>query len=425
MARILILANGGREHALAWKLERHGHKVYGIPGSPGIQRVGANINIDLNDIADQIRFVKKNDIDLVVIQQDNLQEKGYVDQFQNAGIPVFGASQAAARIESSKICMHEVARRKQIPMAPYHDFSKLELALSYAKDHVYPLIVKADGLARGAGVVKCTNYEEVENIIRGMMSSTTFEDAGKSILVEHCLEGEEYSIHVFVAKDGTFQMMPVSEDHKGLYVDGPNTGGMGVVSEPKNFTYCDEHIAKEWFIKPILQYLQDKGTSFTGVLYPGIMQTKSGMMLLECNARFGDPETEVLMRRLKSDLFPILFACATGTLRDIVVEWEEYAVASVALVSQGYGLTKNFPIGYPIEGIAEAEKIPGVVVFHGATATKDNKLVTAGGRVLHVTAIGNNLTEALERAYEAAELIQFEGKYYRKDIGGRMITEES
>lgn len=414
---ILVIGSGGREHTLVWKLKQSPKvkKVFAVPGNPGTAKLGENILIDILDHQAVIKCVQQNQIDLVIVGPDDALASGIVNSLQDAGIKVFGPTKEAAEIEWSKSFAKDLLERLNIPTAKSKTFTDIGEAEEYIRSHEYPLVIKASGLASGKGVVIAQTWEEAEQALGEMMTQKAFGAAGETVVIEEFLQGEEISIHAFC--DGkTSVMFPSAQDHKRIFDNdkGPNTGGMGTVAPvPGVSKEILDQIEQEVVI-PILQGLKNMGRPFKGVLFPGIMLTKEGPKVLEFNARFGDPETQSYMRILKTDLVDILLACIEGKLSSIQIEWEPKSACCVVLASEGY--PGKYPKGLPITGIAEAEKIDDVIVFHAGTKSEGEQVVTNGGRVLGISATGNTLEEARQQAYKAAKLVEFEGKQFRKDI---------
>lgn len=420
--KVLVVGGGGREQALAWKLLQSPKvdKVYVAPGNGGSKGDIENVDINWLDVDGLLKFAKENGIDFTVIGQEAASEAGVVDAFQEAGLSIFGPTKAAVQIESSKVLSKDLMASEDIPTAVYKTFTDPAQALEYAKSRPLPVVIKADGLAEGKGVTVCQTAEEIEEAIDKTMVKKKFGEAGASVVVEDFLRGQEVSVHALC--DGEKAVIfPASQDHKQINDGdkGPNTGGMGVIAPVpwvtmEHLDYVDKNI-----VQPALRGLRKQNADFKGCLYPGLMIDGNDVNVVEFNARFGDPEAEVYMRLLESDLFDILTACANGTLDPESVIWsKDYAVTVVA-ASGGY--PGKYEKGLPITGIKEAEKLDDIVVFHAGTTIKDGKLVTNGGRVLNVTATGETLEAALEKAYKAIKLIEFDGMHYRKDIGRRTI----
>lgn len=420
MAQVLIIGSGGREQALAWKLAQSPSvdKVYVAPGNGGSQGNIENVDIAFDDVEGLLRFAQDNSIELSVVGQEASSEAGVVDAFQAAGLNIFGPTKAAVRIETSKAFSKDLMASQNIPTAEYENFSDPEGALNYAKSRPLPVVIKADGLATGKGVIIAQNEAEIESAIEEIMVKKVFGASGDKVVIEDFLKGQEVSTHALC--DGKQSVMfPASQDHKQVFDGdkGPNTGGMGVIAPVPWVTEQHLDFVKKQAVQPALAGLSRQGATFTGCLYPGLMIDGDDVKLLEFNARFGDPEAEVYMRLLNGDLYEIFTACAKGELEPESVKWKPGFAATVVLASPGY--PGSYPKGLPIKGIEEAEKLDDIVVFHAGTAIKDGQVVSAGGRVLNVTATGSTLEEALDKAYEAVKLINFEGMHYRTDIGRR------
>ncbi len=419
-AKVLVIGGGGREHALAWKLAQSPQveKIYVAPGNGGSQGTIENVPIGFDDVEKLLEFAKNQKIDLTVVGQEAASEAGVVDAFQAAGLTIFGPTKAAVRIESSKAFSKDLMAVQQIPTAEFQNFSEPDQARQYAKSRPLPVVIKADGLATGKGVIIAGSEAEIDSAIDDIMVKKIFGTAGDTVVVEDFLKGQEASLHVLC--DGQQSVIfPPSQDHKQIFDGdkGPNTGGVGVYA-PVDWL-SDRQLAdiNQQVIQPALKGLKKAGAEFKGCLYPGVMVDDEDIQVLEFNARFGDPEAEVYMRLLDGDLFEILTACAEGRLDPDSVKWHPGFAVSVVMVSGGY--PGKYPTGIPITGIDEAEKLDDVVVFHAGTLRKNNQILTAGGRVLNVTARGATLDEALAKAYQAVKLISFEGMHYRTDIGKR------
>lgn len=415
--KVLIIGSGGREHALAWKLAQSSRvgKLYVAPGNGGTNQIAENVLINSSDISGLARFAEKNTIDLTVVGPDDPLALGVVNVFQAKGLRIFGPTQSAAEIEWLKVFAKELMREKGIPTASFSVFKKYDEALTYIYERGAPIVVKASGLALGKGAYVCKTLKEAESALAEIMIKRVHKDAGNEVIIEKFIDGKEISIHAFC--DGkNYVLLPSSKDYKLAFDndEGKNTGGMGAVAPVPLVTAEILQEIDEIIVRPILKALAECGRPFTGLLYPGLKITSSGLKVLEFNARFGDPETQSYMRLLKTDLFDILEACVDGTLSKLKIEWYSGFAACVVIASGGY--PDAYKKGVPIYGVAEAERVPGIVVFHAGTSFTD-KLRTSGGRVLGITAIGDTLPDALYRAYEAARLIKFEGIHYRRDIG--------
>lgn len=422
MAEVLVIGGGGREQALAWKLAQSPKvdKVYVAPGNGGSRGVIENVDIAFDDVEGLLAFAKEKGpaLGLTVIGQEASSEAGVVDAFKAAGLPIFGPTQAAVRIETSKAFSKDLMAKQSIPTAEYKNFEQADQARAYAKSRPLPVVIKADGLATGKGVIIAQNEAQIDAAINEIMVNKVFGASGDKVVVEDFLQGQEVSMHAL--SDGAESVMfPASQDHKQIFDGdkGPNTGGMGVIAPVPWVTAEHVNFVREHAVQPALTGLAEQGATFAGCLYPGLMINGDDIKLLEFNARFGDPEAEVYMRLLVSDLYDLLVACATGTLNPQTVRWASGYAVTVVIASAGY--PGSYKKGDPITGIAEAEEQPDIVVFHAGTAWREGQLVTAGGRVLNVTATGQTLDEALDKAYNAVQLIHFDGMQYRTDIGRR------
>lgn len=417
MVNVLIIGSGAREHAAAWKLAQSPRigNLYVAPGNGGTRQVAENVSINPKDFDKLIRFAEKHEIGLVFTGQDDLLALGIVDAFQARGLRIFGPTQAAAEIESSKALAKRLMQEAGIPTAPFHIFTDYEKALAYVSEHGAPIVVKASGLALGKGAYPCKTLGEAESALRKIMVDRIHGDAGREVVVESFLVGEELSVHAFC--DGEdFVLLPPSRDHKPIHDGnkGENTGGMGTIAPVTSISADEMEDIGNQFVQPLLEALSKRGCPFTGMLYPGFMRTSSGLMLLEVNARFGDPETQSYVRLLETDLLDILEACVDGNLTDLEIKWRPGFAVCVVLASGGY--PGKYEKGLPIHGVEEAEQVTGIIGFHAGTSFSDT-LRTAGGRVLSVTGIGETLREAQDRVYEAIDYIGFEGMQYRTDIG--------
>ena len=416
--RVLVTGSGGREHALAWKLSQSPQieKIYAAPGNSGTAQLGENVALAAEDVEKLVEFAKTNQIDFTIVGPDDALAAGVVDAFQKAGLKIFGPPAAAARLESSKAFAKEFMRRHGIPTADYREFTDCAEALEFCRSAKYPLVVKADGLALGKGVIIAQNLAEAEGAVRMCLEDGAFGAAGKRIVVEEFLEGVECSIHALV--DGSsYLLLPDCRDHKKAFDGnlGPNTGGMGTISPSGSVDEAlRERICRE-VLDPFLAGIQKDGIAFRGMLFPGLMLTAEGPKVLEFNCRWGDPETQVLVRRLSSDLLPLLEATADGTLAKESPEWDARVAVCVILASGGY--PGSYEKGQVISGLDAAGELEGVKIFHAGAKVVDGQIVTNGGRVLGVTALGANLDEARRQGYLAADRIFFDGIQRRNDIG--------
>jgi phosphoribosylamine---glycine ligase len=416
--RVLVTGSGGREHALAWKLSQSPQieKLYAAPGNSGTAQLGENVAIAAEDVEKLVEFAKSNRIDFTIVGPDDALAAGVVDAFQKAGLKIFGPPAAAARLESSKAFAKEFMRRHGIPTADYREFTDCAEALDFCRSAKYPLVVKADGLALGKGVIIAQNLAEAEGAVRMCLEDGAFGAAGKRIVVEEFLEGVECSIHALV--DGSsYLLLPDCRDHKKAFDGnlGPNTGGMGTISPSGSVDKTlRARICRE-ILDPFLAGIQKDGIAFRGMLFPGLMLTAEGPKVLEFNCRWGDPETQVLVRRLSSDLLPLLEATADGALAEVSPEWDARAAVCVILASGGY--PGSYEKGQVISGLDAAGELEGVKIFHAGAKAVDGQILTNGGRVLGVTALGADLDEARRQGYLAADRIFFDGIQRRNDIG--------
>jgi phosphoribosylamine--glycine ligase len=420
--RVLLVGSGGREHAIAWKLSQSKklQKLYIAPGNPGTKQYGENVAIADNDIPALVEFARSKKIDLAVIGPEDPLSAGIVDAMEQAGIMAFGPSKAAAQLEADKAFAKQVMRANSIPTAEGRTFENFEDAKSYIATRDEPVVVKAAGLAKGKGVFVCDDPSEAILAAERIMIGKLFGDAGRTVVVEDKLLGQEASILAFV--DGrSIYVMESAQDHKpiGDGDTGDNTGGMGAYSPAPVVTdKLMDQIVREVLV-PTVDGMNRNDTPYKGVLYAGMMLTQGGPRVLEFNARFGDPETQPILMRLKSDLLSVLVAVCKGTLGDITMQWDPRPAVCVVMASGGY--PGDYEKGKVISGLDQAAKLKDVMVFHAGTAEKDGKIVTAGGRVLGVTALGSTIAEAKAKAYEAVALISFEGACYRKDIADKAI----
>lgn len=417
--KILVLGSGGREHAIVRKLKESPKvtKLYCAPGNGGISHDATCVPISVMDKEKVTAFAKENGIDLVFVAPDDPLAAGMVDALNEAGVRAFGPNAAAAQIEASKVFSKNLMKKYGIPTAGYEVFSEPDKALSYIRSQGrYPVVVKADGLALGKGVLICEDEKAAEDAVKEIMEDKVFGASGNHVVVEEFLTGPEVSVLAFT--DGhCVKPMVSSKDHKRA-LDGDkglNTGGMGTVSPNP---YYDDAMARrcmqEIFL-PTIRAMQQEGRPFKGCLYFGLMLTPDGPKVIEYNARFGDPETQVVLPRLKTDLVTIIESVIDGTLADVDIQWSKEAAACVVMASGGYPV--KYEKGKVITGLDENGQLPGVTVYHAGTAEKDGCLVTSGGRVLGVTALAPTLDEALQKAYDAVEKIHFDGAHYRRDIG--------
>ena len=416
--KVCVIGNGGREHALAWRLSISPSvtKVYAIPGSAAMSDCAELVGIDWQQSDHLISFLKDNQVDLVVVGPEAPLVAGLADTLNKAGIPVFGPSKAAAQLEGSKVFAKDLMKKYNIPTAAYGVFHKVDEAKEFISQTGAPIVVKADGLAAGKGVVVAMTIEEANSAVEDMLSGNRFGEAGSTVVIEEFMEGEEASLLAFV--DGkTVVPMIASQDHKRIFDGdkGPNTGGMGTYAPAPVLTDALRDEAMKTILEPMVAAMENEGMPYVGCLYAGLMITPQGPKVVEFNARFGDPETQVVLPLLDSDLGQIMMACATGTLTADMVKWKDSSAACVILASEGYPETSSK--GDVIHG--DIKQHDTTIVFHSGTKLVGDEYVTNGGRVLGVVGLGKDLRTALDRAYSRIEHINFEGMQYRTDIGAK------
>jgi phosphoribosylamine--glycine ligase len=415
--KVLVVGSGGREHALAWKLSESPRltQVFTAPGNAGTEEIGENVPIPASDLPALARFAKENRIELTVIGPDDALAAGMADLFEAEGLRVFGPTQSAARLESSKIFAKEMMRKCHIPTALAGTFEKSDAAIRFCERLQGPIVIKADGLALGKGVIIAQTCNEAATAIHQMMDEGRFGEAGRRIVVEEFLRGTECSVHALV--DGSsYRMLATARDHKRAHDGdtGPNTGGMGAVSPADNWSAETQAAFERDVMAPLVTGLTSAGIMFRGLLFPGLMMAADGGRVLEFNCRFGDPETQAILPRLKSDLVELLEATIDGTLSNAEPEWDTRAAVTVVMASAGY--PGKYETGKMIAGLDGVRDMAGIQVFHAGTRRENGRIVTAGGRVLAVTALGETANDARTRAYEAVARIDFEGAHYRRDI---------
>jgi phosphoribosylamine--glycine ligase len=417
----LVIGKGGREHAILWALKKSPRvkQLYCAPGNAGIAALAECVPIQEHEFEKISRFALETAIDLVVVGPEDPLSDGIVDYLEERNIPVFGPRQNAAVIESSKVFTKELLRKYNIPTAAYETFERYEDALAYVRKQGAPIVIKADGLAAGKGVVVAQTLEEAEQALEEIMVKKVFGKTGDRVVVEEYLQGQELSILSFVDGNVVRPMLP-AQDHKPVFDGdkGPNTGGMGTYSPLPHFPQSIIDEAVEKIIRPTAEAMAKEGRPFRGVLFAGLMATKNGVKTIEFNARFGDPETQVVLPLLETDLADIFLAAIEGRLEEIEISWSQDAAVCVVLASGGY--PGSYPKGIPIYGLDE---VRDSVVFHAGTAEKDGQIVTNGGRVLGVTARGATIEEARAKAYGDIERIRFEGMQYRKDIALKALKD--
>ena len=418
---ILVIGSGGREHALVWKIKQSpkAKKIYCAPGNAGIASLAECVAIPSDDIKGLLKFAKDKKVDLTVVGPEAPLVKGIVDEFEQQGLKIFGPNQAAAQLEASKAFAKEFLHRRNIPTAVYKIFDEPKAALDFLAQAQFPLVVKADGLAAGKGVIICKDLKEAQQAVDEIMVQKVFRSAGDRVVIEECLEGPEASI--LAISDGKhFFVLETAQDHKRIFDDdlGPNTGGMGAYSPapvvtPEMMNKIISHI-----IEPTIRGMHKEGHPFKGVLYAGLMLTYQGPQVLEFNVRFGDPETEAVLPRLKTDLVDIMMAAIDGKLEKMTLKWDDRPCVCVVVASGGYpGIYETGKIISGLEDITD----PDTVVFHAGTQLKNGAVVTNGGRVLGVTSLGANMQDAITRVYKAVDKIGFDRAFFRRDIAAKAL----
>lgn len=418
--KVLVIGSGGREHALCWKIAQHPDtEVYIAPGNPGMLDVATLVNIKVDDIPTLVEFAKAEGIDLTVVGPELPLTLGIVDAFQAEGLACFGPGKAAAQLEGSKAFSKNLMKKYNIPTAAFDTFTDVEAAKAFVDEIGVPCVVKADGLAAGKGVIICMTREEADKAIEDMLSDHAFGDASATIVIEEYMEGPEVSVLAFA--DGKHVLPMVSaQDHKRIFDGdkGPNTGGMGAYSPAPVYTEALSEEVNKTIIEPTIAAMAAEGMPFTGILYTGLMLTEKGPRVLEYNVRFGDPETQPIMVRMKSDIVDLFQACLDGTLDQAELEWYDEAAVCVIMASGGYPASSEK--GVPIHGLDDIAP-EEAIVFHSGTAVKDDQVVTNGGRVLGVTAKDATIKGAIDKAYAAVEKITFDHMQFRRDIGARAL----
>jgi len=420
--KVLVIGGGGREHAIILKLKESPKidKIYCAPGNAGISEVAECVNIKATDIDALTEFAKNEKMDFTVVGMDDPLVMGIVDKFEENNLKIFGPKKNAAIIEGSKAFSKELMKKYNIPTAKYETFDNYDNAYSYIKENKFPIVIKADGLALGKGVLICNSLEEAEKGLKLIMIDKKFGESGNKVVIEEFLTGPEVSVLSFC--DGTTVVPMVSaQDHKRAFDGdkGLNTGGMGAFSPSRVYTKEVADVCMEKIFKPTVAALKNEGREFKGIIYFGLMITKDGPKVIEYNARFGDPETQVVLPRLDSDLFEIFEACVDGKLDGLDIKWKDNAAACVILASGGY--PESYEKGFIISGLDKCAELENVYIYHAGTAFENCKFVTNGGRVLGITGVGINLDEAIKKAYKGVELVNFENAHFRKDIGIKKI----
>ena len=424
--KVLVVGGGGREHALVWKMIQSPlvEEVYCAPGNAGIARMAHCVGLNVIDLDGLSQFAFKRGIDLTVVGPEVPLTLGIVDLFESRGLKIFGVNRRAAEIEGSKSFCKDLLRRRGIPTAEYRVFQKRDDAARYIRSLSGPVVLKADGLAAGKGVIVAETDKEALEALDRIMVAKEFGRAGDQVVVEAYLSGEETSFLIFT--DGqTVLPMVSAQDHKRVFDQdlGPNTGGMGAYSPAPVVTEEVHRRIMDEVMVPVVQGMSAEGRPYRGVLYGGLMITDGKPSVLEFNARFGDPEAQPILMRMKSDMVPLLLACIEGTLKGMEIEWDSRAAVCVVMSSQGY--PGAYEKGRVIRGLEKAESLEDVIVFHAGTECRGDQIVTSGGRVLGVTALGHGIDQAIARAYQAVEGIAWEGAYYRRDIGEKALRRQS
>lgn len=415
---VFIIGGGGREHAIAWKVSMSSKvdKFYCAPGNAGIGELAECVDIPVTDHEALADFAISKRIDLTIVGPDDPLAEGVVDVFEEKGLRVFGPRKKAAIIESSKVFSKNLMKKYNIPTADYETFDLADEAMAYLKTRDYPVVLKADGLAYGKGVLICKDYDEAVKGVKAIMEDKKFGSAGNRLVIEEFITGPEVSVLAFC--DGTHILpMTSAQDYKRVFDNdqGPNTGGMGTLSPSPFYTEEIDAYCRKYIYQPTMDAMKAEGRDFVGILFVGLMLTKDGPKVLEYNARFGDPEAQVVLPRLENDLIDICEACIDGRLDQIELSFEDNAAVCVILASEGY--PEKFEKGYKIQGLEAFAHRKDYYIFHAATKKENDQILTNGGRILGVTAIGNDLKEARSKAYKAADKINFKNKYMRKDIG--------
>lgn len=415
--RVLVIGGGGREHALVWKLSRNPYveKMYAIPGNAGIARLADCVSLDINDNQTLVDFALQKKIDLTVVGPEAPLVNGIVDVFEAKGLPIFGPRQDAALLEGSKSFAKQIMYKYGVPTAEATTFTDFQAALDQLEKSEFPLVIKADGLAAGKGVTVCFKQKEAVETLKDCFVHRKFGSAGDKVAIEEYLTGEEVSVLVFSDGQTILPLVP-AQDYKRIFDGdtGPNTGGMGSYSPVPALSCQVYYEIVDRIFRPVIEGMAKEGIEYRGVLYGGLILTEDGPKVLEFNCRFGDPETQAILPLFEGDLLEVMLAVTERNLADYHLNWSDNKCVSVVLASEGY--PGNYQTGFEIHGLKEVSAIKDVTVFHAGTSLSDGKVVTAGGRVLNVSALGETFTSAREKAYEAIDRITFEGKYYRKDI---------
>ncbi len=420
--RVLVVGSGGREHVLVWKIKQNPNvkEIFCAPGNGGISTLATCVDIAADDVLALRDFALERKIDLTVVGPEAPLVKGIVDVFQKAHLMIFGPTQKAAQLEGSKVFAKEFMRRHNIPTAAFQSFNEIEQAKAYLQGRTFPLVIKADGLAAGKGVVICQKIEEAYQALHDMMTQKIFKEAGERIIIEDCLQGEEASI-LAVSDGKNYVILDSSQDHKRIFDEdqGPNTGGMGAYSPAPVVTKDLMTSIVFNIIGPTIQGMREEGMPFQGVLYAGVMVTSEGPKVLEYNVRLGDPETQAVLPRLKTDLVDLCLASCQGRLNMFSLDWDKRSCLCVVMSARGYpGVYEK---GKVISGLSEAGQMKDTVVFHAGTKKQGQEIVTSGGRVLGVTSLGQGIEKAIHQVYTAVDKISFDGCFFRRDIGAKAL----
>ncbi len=420
--KILVIGSGGREHALVWKIKQSSlvRQIFCAPGNGGIAQIAECVDIDPMDIKALLKFAKQKKIDLTVVGPEAALTEGIVDLFEKEGLKIFGPSKVAAKLEGSKVFAKEFMQECNIPTAAFKVFTDIHLAKEFINNTEFPLVIKADGLAAGKGVMICPTRKEAEIAIDQIMKEKIFKEAGNKIVIEECLQGEEVSI-LAICDGENYVVLESAQDHKRIFDDdlGPNTGGMGAYSPAPIVNGELLERVESRIIEPTIRGMKRNGYPFRGVLYVGLMVTVNGPIVLEYNVRFGDPEAQVIIPRLKNDLVEIMHAACDGRLDDVELQWEKKSCVCVVISSGGY--PGKYDIDKEIYGLGVIKEDQNTIVFHAGTKEVKGKIFSNGGRVLGVTGLGRNIEESIDRAYKAVEKINFERCFFRRDIGMKAL----
>ncbi|HJP18310.1 MAG TPA: phosphoribosylamine--glycine ligase [Nitrospinota bacterium] len=420
--KVLVIGSGGREHALVWKISQSQmvSETFCAPGNAGISDLANLVDIKADDVDGLLNFAREKKIDLTIVGPELSLTLGIVDLFEGAGLKIFGPSKKAAELEGSKAFTKNLLKKYNIPSANYELFTSSRSAGEYLKNQKFPIVIKADGLAAGKGVIICDSLESAEHAAEEILDKKKFGNAGNKIVVEEFLEGEEVSVLAFSDGKNIIPLEP-AQDHKAIYDGnrGPNTGGMGAFSPAPIVTDTLAEEILENILKPTVNAMAQEGRTYKGILYAGLMIIQGEPKVLEFNVRFGDPETQPILMRMESDIVPLFLAAIEGSLDSQKIKWHKDASVCVVMASAGY--PNSYPKGEEILGVDKLKNKSNTVVFHAGTKIIDSKLVTNGGRVLGVTSLGVNVSEAIKNSYRAVSKISWENVYYRRDIGKKVV----